>query len=35
MSIFEPMRDFFHKRAAKDLKALVSNVHLVTASAPL
>lgn len=29
MSIFEPMRDFFHRRAAKDLNVRAGRVHLV------
>lgn len=29
MSIFEPMRDFFHRRAAKDLNERAGGVHLV------
>jgi len=29
MSIFEPMRDFFHRRAAKNLNERAGRVHLV------
>lgn len=30
MSLFEPIRDFFHRRAAKNLNERAADVHLVT-----